>query len=921
MTEEILPTTNKQFVRSIKKSMKVTKVLDQQIVKATKHLNKFVNPLSKTSELSKPFLVMKKQIESLNKAISANDLSDFQTTLTNIGVAFSDVITQSAQMIRSMNQASKSYNILSNAFQGELSIDDTSLISLDSQTKNLLQSFISFQTLLSSLKNKLALDGSNLKELVDIGRKITTEFFSMSQSINTFSTTFASSLPVVGNFSRALNDTIASIDASFSMLIATSEALNSALTNAIKEPEKQIKSTENSFQKLKTGLTDLFKPLENTSSMGNAFDEIKARISNLDENLGNIELPDFQSSVTGIGKAFQTVTSQSGSMFQNMNRSMDQTSQNYSLLKKVFKGKLEIDDSNFNRMDESTQNLVRRFSDAKNGLKVFKGELKIGDDAFKELDKASQISVKRFTELEKKISGVKETMSNTGFSMLAKIAPPKLTDPYASGELDPTAALRSTLDFGLEDIKQKLSKFSIVGTGLSKAIQGPMKIGTSALGGMVQGLVSVMGIAMKAIAPTAILGVALAGLALLDGQMGGQISSMIETATTKGPEIIKGFVDGIITKLPDLISSGAQIVAGLAEAISVNLPVIMQSAVDLIGALVNGVIESLPTLIPAALMLIESLATSLLAAAPQLLLTGLDLLIALVDGILTNKDQIITTVTNIIEAFTTNITNKLPEIIKKGVEVLTKLAEGIASVLPTLIPVALEAIATLVGTLLEQLPTLIDAAIKIVAALCKGLWDNLPDILLAASKLLWTFIEGIIGMLPDIATAGFKMANEIIKEITGVDLFEIGGNIIQGLIDGIEAGVKWLSKTLSNIGDSIQNFFTGKFKIHSPSRWMRDEIGAMLPAGLAIGIERNAHVINQPMDKLASQIMLPSLDSLDQHLETVQDISVQSSSKQTMIQTKQPATFNIKLGNQQFKAFVSDISEAMGQDSAINLAF
>ncbi|MGX7265373.1 phage tail protein [Enterococcus crotali] len=458
-------------------------------------------------------------------------------------------------------------------------------------------------------------------------------------------------------------------------------------------------------------------------------------------------------------------------------------------------------------------------------------------------------------------------------------------------------------------------------SGIGTTLQGSANIGTTAMTSMVQGLSSVFGFALKALGPAAILGIALAGFGLLDSQFDGQIGKMIETATTKGPAIIAGFVQGIIEKLPALMETGTQLIAGLAEAISVNLPVIMQSAVDLIGALVNGVIESLPTLIPAALMLIESLATSLLAAAPQLLLTGLDLLIALVDGILANKDQIITTVTNIIEAFTTNITNKLPEIIKKGVEVLTKLAEGIASVLPKLIPVAIEAIATLVGTLLEQLPTLIDAAIKIVATLCKGLWDSLPDILLAAGKLLATFVEGIIGLLPDIASAGLRMGNEIIKELTGVDLFEIGGNIIRGLVDGIKGMAKSALDAVMNIGKSIGDAFKGLFKIHSPSRWMRDEIGAMLPAGLAIGIERNAHVIDQPMDKLASQIMLPSLDSLDQHLETVKDVSVQSSSKQMMIQTKQPATFNIKLGNQQFKAFVSDISEAMGQDSAINLAF
>ncbi|MCX4168588.1 hypothetical protein ACQUEP_05585 [Enterococcus casseliflavus] len=36
---------------------------------------------------------------------------------------------------------------------------------------------------------------------------------------------------------------------------------------------------------------------------------------------------------------------------------------------------------------------------------------------------------------------------------------------------------------------------------------------------------------------------------------------------------------------------------------------------------------------------------------------------------------------------------------------------------------------------------------------------------------------------------------------------------------------------------------------------------------------------------------------------------------------KQSATFNIRLGNQQFSAFVDDISQARGQDSEINLAF
>ncbi|MGX7244114.1 phage tail protein [Enterococcus quebecensis] len=647
-----------------------------------------------------------------------------------------------------------------------------------------------------------------------------------------------------------------------------------------------ITQITDSTSKLETQINHLFSSVSDPSSVKTAFNDVKDSFKELETTLSNFGLPSIESMFTNFSSV---ATSQLG-----------KAAEAFNVLGKKSQGIGGTVAASFSKMQSPFKDLPTKMLDP-------------------------------FISLDSKVTGFTQNLSKTVTSLAPQMAYGMLSletgvgkamDKMGSGALNVSGFFES-ISLGTKKMAGEVPLITKAFGGIGQGIQKSAGVGTTAMTTMIQGLTSVFGIALQALGPAAILGVALVGLGLVNSQFGDQLGGMINTAIEKGPEVIRGFIDGIISKLPDLMTSGAQLLAGFAEAIAVNLPVIMQSAVDLIKALVQGVIESLPTLIPAALMLIESLVTSLLSAAPQLLLTGLDLLLALVDGILANKDQIIGTVTNIIEAFTTNITNELPKIIDKGIEILVKLAEGIASMLPTLIPVALQAITTLVRTLSENLPKLLDAAVEIVGKLCEGLLANLPQILAAAVELILAIVKGIGESIPKVVAAGAKIMVKLLETLIKAvpDLKEAGKNLIQGLIDGIGGMAKAALDAVLNIGKSIGDAFKGLFKIHSPSRWMRDEIGAMLPAGLAIGIERNAHVVDKPMDDLASKVFLPSLDSLDQQVDSVQKFSTQSSSTQTLQVEKQPATFNIKLGNQQFKAFVSDISEAMGQDSAINLAF
>ena len=100
--------------------------------------------------------------------------------------------------------------------------------------------------------------------------------------------------------------------------------------------------------------------------------------------------------------------------------------------------------------------------------------------------------------------------------------------------------------------------------------------GILSLGGKIaSGLTSMMGVALKAIMPAAMVGVVLAGLGLIYQQFGTEIDQMLAMAQQQGPQIISNLANGISSALPGLISSGAQLVTGLLNTITANLPALI----------------------------------------------------------------------------------------------------------------------------------------------------------------------------------------------------------------------------------------------------------------------------------------------------------------------------------------------------------
>src|SRR5699024_9583022 len=87
-----------------------------------------------------------------------------------------------------------------------------------------------------------------------------------------------------------------------------------------------------------------------------------------------------------------------------------------------------------------------------------------------------------------------------------------------------------------------------------------------------------------------------------------------------------------------------------------------------------------------------------------------------------------------------------------------------------------------------------------------------------------------------------KLAIDLLTPFNNVptQFRSIGTNSMSGLNAGLNAGAGQVMNTARRIANSVASTMKQALKIHSPSRLFRDDIGKMIPAGVAVGIEDNA---------------------------------------------------------------------------------
>lgn len=339
------------------------------------------------------------------------------------------------------------------------------------------------------------------------------------------------------------------------------------------------------------------------------------------------------------------------------------------------------------------------------------------------------------------------------------------------------------------------------------------------------------------------IGVVIEGMGKLVAGLAPEIASALPTLTNEllpnlvelGVQSISALVQGIQENGDSLAAGALSIVGTLAEGIAELLPMVADTAASLVVSLADGLTESLPNIIPVAIETISTLVENLTENANIIIDAGIQIILALGEGLIAALPQLIETVPQIVINIANVINDNAPKLVDTALYLITRLAVGLVQAIPTLV---------------VNIPKIIEA---IVAAFMAFQWLNL------GKQLIDGVANGVKKAGESMATAAKNAFSKFKSKITGsevaTELKNIGKYIIDGIVGGIKNSLSKIANIAGKIKDTLLSKLKGLFKIASPSKLMKEEVGAYIGEGIAVGIEESGQMAVDAAETVANGII------------------------------------------------------------------
>lgn len=165
----------------------------------------------------------------------------------------------------------------------------------------------------------------------------------------------------------------------------------------------------------------------------------------------------------------------------------------------------------------------------------------------------------------------------------------------------------------------------------------------------------------------------------------------------------------------------------------------------------------------------------------------------------------------------------------------------------------------------KVIPQFIETGLTLIDSFLASVDKHIPNIVKSASSIASKFMGEIGKQSEPLADSAAKMIIKFIYataraiENNDKELGKAGGELalalVNGIAEGLYAGAGVIKdaalKAAKDAFEAVKDFF----KIGSPSKLMRDEVGKRLPQGMALGVKDDAYLVENEIQNMGSIAM------------------------------------------------------------------
>ena len=358
---------------------------------------------------------------------------------------------------------------------------------------------------------------------------------------------------------------------------------------------------------------------------------------------------------------------------------------------------------------------------------------------------------------------------------------------------------------------------------------------------------------------------------------------------------ISNFVQTGLAKIRQFWDENGAQIMGIVKATWEIIKTILKVTLDVIITVVKGAFDVIVSVIKIAWDVIKLVITTVTAVISGIIKTWLAVFRGDWEGAWNAVKSTYQTIWNAIKTFLSNTLQNMLDIIKRLFELyksyIKVATEGIKTIMTTIwnsikstvlnilegiklgitnvwnavktfITTVLNAIKSVVTSVWNAIKSAVSTVMEGIKSTISNAWNSAKSTVSNLVNAIKTVVSNVFnslktvvsGAMDNVKTAVENGWNKAKSFLEGIDLTSIGKDIIQGLINGIGSMVSAVGEAIGGIAEKIKSGISKAMDVNSPSRWMRDKIGKMLPAGISVGVMANLSPLDKATDAMANRL-------------------------------------------------------------------